>query len=85
MQHEWGSKQQVKYFSCNTKGKRDQLEKPRHCWKDNTKWVPNKLNVRVYTGFIWFKLGINGGLLWKRYELSSFTEGGYILEYRSDW
>jgi len=29
-------------------------------------WVPKKLNVKVYTGFVWFKLGINGGLFWKR-------------------
>jgi len=38
------------------------LGRPRHRWEDNIK-VDLKLCVRMWTGFIWLRIGCSGGIL----------------------
>jgi hypothetical protein len=43
-------------------GKRP-LGKPRRRWEDNIKWILEKWDGVVWTGFIWLRRGISCGLL----------------------
>jgi hypothetical protein len=38
------------------------------------KWILNKYDVRVWTGFNWFVIGTSGGLLWTWYWIFVFYE-----------
>jgi hypothetical protein len=39
------------------------LGRPRHGWEDDIKWILEKLDGVVWSGFIWLRIGISGGLL----------------------
>jgi hypothetical protein len=40
-----------------------QLETPRHRWEKILKWILEKQNGMICTGFIWFRIGTSRGLL----------------------
>jgi hypothetical protein len=39
------------------------LGRPRYRWMDNIKWILEKQDGMVWTGLIWLRIGISGGLL----------------------
>jgi len=43
-------------------GKRP-LERCRHTWHDNIKWILKIQDEREWTGLTWFRRGTSGGLL----------------------
>jgi hypothetical protein len=43
-------------------GKRS-LERFRHSWEDNIKWILKKQGVRTWSEFVWSRLGTSGRLL----------------------
>jgi hypothetical protein len=52
-----------KILFCEYEGKRP-LERPRHHrWDYNIKIGIKELDVRMWTGFIWLRIGSSGGLL----------------------
>jgi hypothetical protein len=39
------------------------LGRPRRRWKDNIKWISERLDAAIWTGLIWLMMGTTGGLL----------------------
>jgi hypothetical protein len=46
----------------NLQGKRP-LGRPRHRWEDNIRMDIREIGGKVWTGFIWLRIGISGRLL----------------------
>jgi hypothetical protein len=42
-------------------------------------WFICKENVRMWTEFIWLRMGSNGGALWKLYKILGFTKPDNIM------
>jgi hypothetical protein len=38
--------------------------RPRHRWEDNIRMDLREMGGEVWTGFVWFRIGTSGGLLW---------------------
>jgi hypothetical protein len=52
----------INNFVDRPEGKKP-LGGPKHRWKDNIKEIIKKWNMRVWTRFIWLRIGIIGRLL----------------------
>jgi hypothetical protein len=52
----------IQGFIGKPEGKRP-LRRPRHRWEDNIKMVLQEMEWRVWTGWIWLKVGAGGRLL----------------------
>jgi hypothetical protein len=50
-----------RFLVRNSKAKRP-LERPRHRWEDGIKWTLGRLVGGVWSGFIWHRIRIVGGL-----------------------
>jgi len=53
----------IKYFHQKTWRKRP-LRRPRHRWEYNIRMDLNEIGWKLWTGFIWLRIGTNGKLLW---------------------
>jgi hypothetical protein len=51
----------TKLWSKNLK-ERDHLEERRR-WEDNIRWILEKQDGKVWSGYIWLRIGTSGGLL----------------------
>jgi hypothetical protein len=54
-------------FKSENLKERDQCEDPGVDERIILQWILKNLGVRVLTGFIWLRIGINGGLLSTRH------------------
>jgi hypothetical protein len=55
-------KNAYRIFMRKPEGKRP-LGRPRHMWVDNIKMDLREIGWMVWTGLIWLRIGISGGLL----------------------
>jgi len=42
------------------------LERPRHRWEDDIKMDLKEIEWEVWTGLLWLRIWIGGGLFWMR-------------------
>jgi len=54
--------------------------RPRHRWEDNIKQILKKWSVKMWTGFIWLRIRISGGLCEHGNEPLGSVKGGEFLD-----
>jgi hypothetical protein len=61
----WGEQRCIQDFGGKPEEERP-LGRPRHRWEDNIEMDLQEVGWGVWTGLIWFGIGVGGGLLLRR-------------------